>query len=255
MKKTHDPGDSQVAKDMTHEALHDLIHFDKKIFRTIPVLLFKPGLLTERTLKEQPSRYVRPFTLFVFINFLFFLVKSKSIFNYTLDTYMGMFEGIILKKQAALHVSMNTLTERFNTAIHFEEKEYLIIMVPLFALGLTLLFIKRKIPYAAHLVFSLHYYTFLIIFLLLLPYIVRPVQWVITSLHFGFDLTHSEFSFILIIIGVTFIYLLFALKRLYRQNLILTILKSLFLSFTVIFLIGYVYRIALFFIVMHSISE
>jgi Protein of unknown function (DUF3667) len=254
MKKISGPKDP-VVKDMTHEALHDLIHFDKKIFRTLPVLLFKPGLLTERTLQEQPSRYVRPFTMFVFVNFLFFLVKSKSIFNYTLDTYMGMYEEIILKKQAALGITMNTLAERFNMAIHFEEKEYLIIMVPLFALMLALLFIKRKIPYTAHLVFSLHYYSFLIIFLLVIPYILRPVQWILNNLHFGFDLTRSEFSFILIIMGVTFIYLLFALKRLYPQNLILTILKSFILSSTVIFLIAYVYRIALFFIVMHSISE
>jgi hypothetical protein len=254
MEKTPDPEDP-VVKNMTHEALHDLIHFDKKIFRTLPILLFKPGLLTERTLVEQPSRYVRPFTMFVFVNFIFFLVKSKSIFNYTLDTYMSMYGEIILKKQAALGVSMNTLTERFNMAMHFEEKEYLIIMVPLFALVLTLLFIKKKIPYTAHLVFSLHYYSFLIIFLLVIPYIVRPVQWLLTNLHSRFDLTHSELSLILIIIGVTFIYLLFALKRLYRQNLILTILKSLLLSCTVIFLIAFVYRIALFFIVMHSISE
>jgi hypothetical protein len=89
---------------------------------------------------------------------------------------MGMYEGIILKRQATLGVTMDILTERFNMAIHFEEKEYLIIMVPLFAMVLTLLFIKRKISYAAHLVFSLHYYSFLIIFLLVIPYIVWPVQ-------------------------------------------------------------------------------
>jgi hypothetical protein len=57
-------------------------------------------------------------------------------------------------------------------AIHFEEKEYLIIIVSLFAVVLTQLFIKRKIPYAAHLVFSLHYFSFLIIFLLVIPYIL-----------------------------------------------------------------------------------
>ncbi|MDP9042433.1 MAG: DUF3667 domain-containing protein [Bacteroidota bacterium] len=255
MKIIPDPEAPPVVKDMTHDALHDLIHFDKKIFRTLPVLLFKPGLLTEKTLEEPQSRYVRPFTLFVFINFLFFLVKSKGIFNYKLDTYMNIFEGMILKKQAALHVTMSILAERFNMAIHFEEKEYLIIMVPLFALILMLLFINRKTRYPDHLIFSLHFYSFLIIFLLLIPYILWPVQWILTAIHSRIDLTHSELSFILIIIVVTFIYLLLALRRLYRQNILFTILKSLFLSCAVIFLIAYVYRIALFFIVMRSISE
>jgi Protein of unknown function (DUF3667) len=247
--------DKTTVKEMSHEALHDLIHFDKKIFRTVPILLFKPGLLTERTLEEPKSRYVRPFTLFVFINFVFFMIKSKSIFNYTLDSYMDTFETAILKKQAALNISMSTLAERFNMAIHFEEKEYLIIMVPLFALALTLLYINKKIQFTQHLVFALHFYSFLIIFLLLVPWLVRPVQALLNSLHSNLDLTHSEFHFILIIITVNFFYLYFSLKRVYGQRMWLTSLKSLFLSLTVLALIIYVYRIALFFIVMRSLSE
>jgi hypothetical protein len=247
--------DNTSVKEMGHEVLHDLIHFDKKIFRTVPILLFRPGLLTERTLEEPKSRYVRPFSLFVFINFVFFMIKSKSIFNYTLDSYMNTFETAILKKQTALNISMSTLAERFNMAIHFEEKEYLIIMVPLFTLALALLYIKKKIQFTQHLVFALHFYSFLIIFLLLIPWLVRPVQLLINSLHSNLDLTHSEFHFILIIIITIFFYLYFSLKRLYGERMWLTVLKSLFLSLVVIALIIFVYRIALFFIVMHSLSE
>jgi hypothetical protein len=247
--------DKTTAKEMGHEALHDLLHFDKKIFRTMPILLFKPGLLTERTLKEPKSRYMRPFTLFVFINFLFFTIKSKSIFNYTLDSYMNTFEAAILKKQAELHISMSTLAERFNMAIHFEEKEYLIIMVPLFALALTLLYINKKIQFTQHLVFALHFYSFLIIFLLLIPWLIRPVQALINSWHLNLDLTHSEFHFILIILIVNFFYLYFSLKRLYSQTMWLTVVKSLFLSLTVLALIIFVYRTALFYIVMRSLTE
>jgi hypothetical protein len=78
MKKISDPENSPVIKDMTHEALHDLGHFDRKIFRTIPVLLFKPGLLTERTLKEQPSRYVRPLPCMSLSTFFFFWLNPKA---------------------------------------------------------------------------------------------------------------------------------------------------------------------------------
>ena len=253
MKKIKE--DSWTAKDIGHEALHHLVHFDGKIFRTLPVLVFKPGMLTVRTLQEPKTRYVRPFTLFVFVNFIFFLVKSKSIFNYTLDSYMNNFESAILRKQQQLHISFDTMSERFNMAIHFEEKEYLIIMVPLFALTLTLLYVRKKIPFTQHLIFALHFYSFLIIFLLVIPWLILPVQALLNGLHAGLDLTHSEFYFIVIILAINSVYLLFSLKRIYRQSLWITIAKSMFLSVLVIALIVYVYRIALFFIVMRSLSE
>jgi hypothetical protein len=255
MKTIADPKDNPMIKNLGHEALHDLLHFDRKIFRTLPVLLFRPGLLTEKTLGPERDVYVKPFTLFVFINFLFFLGKSKGIFAYSLDSYRDHFENLILKKEAALHITYNILAERFNTAIHFEEKEYLIIMVPLLALVVTILYKRWKLHYAAHLVFALHYYSFLILFLLVIPYLLLPVQWFFNILHLGINLFNSQIYFVLIIALVTFIYLLMALRRIYRQNYIITAFKSSVLSLTVLLLIAYVYRIALFFIVFRSLSE
>ena len=60
-------------KHMAHEALHDLMHFDDKLFKTLPALLFRPGLLPEKSLEGDQQRYVKPFTLFVFLNFIFFI--------------------------------------------------------------------------------------------------------------------------------------------------------------------------------------
>jgi hypothetical protein len=101
----------------------------------------------------------------------------------------------------------------------------------------------------------LHFYSFLIIFLLVIPWVVRPLQALINSWHSNLDLTHSEFHLILIIFIVNVFYLYFSLKRLYSQTMWLTVLKSLFLSLTVLALIIFVYRTALFFIVMRSLSE
>lgn len=58
------------------EGLEGVFHFDSKVFRTLGLLLFKPGQLTRRFLAGQRVPYVPPIRLYVFISFLFFLVLS-----------------------------------------------------------------------------------------------------------------------------------------------------------------------------------
>lgn len=255
MNPIQKPADAVNVKNLGHEALHDLIHFDRKIFRTLPVLFLKPGLLTKKALSEERDRYVKPFTLFVFINFLFFLIKSKGIFAYTLDTYQNQYASFIQNKQIELRLSYQLISERFNTAIRFEEKEYLIIMVPLFALIVMLLYLNKRLHYARHLIFSLHFYSFFIIFLWVEIIALTWFQKLLNFCHIHLNIVHSERPFILLTIIFIGIYLFIALKNVYLQSNLSTLLKSFILSITVIGLIVFIYRIALFFLVMRSISE
>jgi len=60
------------------EVLHGLYHFDAKGWRTLPLLVARPGLLTRRYLDGQRMRYVSPLALFLFTVFLMFLVFSLT---------------------------------------------------------------------------------------------------------------------------------------------------------------------------------
>jgi hypothetical protein len=249
-KELHKP-----LKDMTHDALHDLVHFDKKFFKTLPILLFKPGLLTQKAFTEEGKAYVKPFALFVFLNFLFFIVKFRGIFAYKLEGYRGLFDDRINAASNEMHLSLPLLTERFNMAMHFEQKEYLIIMVPLFAILVQLLFINKRQHYLQHLVFSLHFYSFFIIILILLPFIMLATAWLISYFNGHAGFMYTEVFFIIILQLVTFVYLLFAVRRFYLNNWAFSIIKSVILSAGVYFLIVYVFRVFLFFAVMHTITE
>ncbi len=240
---------------MTREALNDLVHFDTKIFKTLPVLIFKPGKLTESSLDGKNNDYVKPLALFGFLNFLFFVVKFKGIFAYRLAGYQSQFAGRINDAAAETHLSLPLLTERFNTAMHFEQKEYLVVMVPFFALLTMLLCIMQRRHFVQHLVFSLHFYSFFIVFLMVLPYIVLLVRWVTSLLHWQTDFFGTELFLTGTILVVNFIYLLFAVRRFYRDNWLLSVIKSALLSYGVFLLIVYVFRLFLFFAVMHSITE
>jgi len=60
------------------ELLHGLFHFDAKGWRTLPLLIARPGLLTRRYIDGQRARYVSPLALFLFMVFLMFFAASLT---------------------------------------------------------------------------------------------------------------------------------------------------------------------------------
>lgn len=63
---------------MVEELLHGMFHFDTKAWRTIPMLIFKPGRLTRNYIDGHRVRYVSPLALFLFMVFLSFFVASLT---------------------------------------------------------------------------------------------------------------------------------------------------------------------------------
>ncbi|MGH6785929.1 MAG: DUF3667 domain-containing protein [Novosphingobium sp.] len=57
-----------------HDLLHGVFHFEGKIWRTLPLLAWKPGLLTREYIDGKRASYVSPIALFLFVVFLTFAV-------------------------------------------------------------------------------------------------------------------------------------------------------------------------------------
>ena len=55
-----------------HDFAHGVLHFEGKIWRTLPLLAWKPGELTRRYIDGQRARFVSPIALFLFSVFLMF---------------------------------------------------------------------------------------------------------------------------------------------------------------------------------------
>jgi hypothetical protein len=58
-----------------------MLRFDAKGWRTIPMLVFRPGQLTRRYIDGQRARFVSPLGLFLFMTFLMFFVFSFTVKN------------------------------------------------------------------------------------------------------------------------------------------------------------------------------
>lgn len=58
------------------EFLHSLFHFDTKAWRTLPMVLFRPGTLTRDYIYGKRARYISPLATFLLCVFLMFFVFS-----------------------------------------------------------------------------------------------------------------------------------------------------------------------------------
>lgn len=61
-----------------HDIAHGVFHIEGKIWRTLPMLLFKPGQLTRRYVHGQRARFVSPLALFLFSVFLMFAAVESA---------------------------------------------------------------------------------------------------------------------------------------------------------------------------------
>jgi Protein of unknown function (DUF3667) len=61
-----------------HDFAHGVLHFEGKIWRTLPLLAWKPGALTRRYIEGQRARFVSPIALYLFSVFLMFGVLSAT---------------------------------------------------------------------------------------------------------------------------------------------------------------------------------
>ena len=62
-----------------HDILHSVLHFDGKIWRTLPLLFWHPGKLTRRYVHGERAKFVSPLALFLFTVFLTFAVVNQLV--------------------------------------------------------------------------------------------------------------------------------------------------------------------------------
>ena len=58
------------------EILHGVLHFDARVWRTLPLLAVNPGRLTREWVQGKRTRYVSPLAIFLFTVFMMFFVLS-----------------------------------------------------------------------------------------------------------------------------------------------------------------------------------
>jgi hypothetical protein len=92
------------------ESLHGVLHFDSKLWRTLPMLAFRPGGLTRAYAHGKRARYISPLALFLFsiflMYFVFSLVGGPDILGASAQEWRGGSNAEVLRQLKATRAEM-----------------------------------------------------------------------------------------------------------------------------------------------------
>ncbi len=224
-KKTN-PDDYSI-KSFLKQSADVFFHFDSAVIRTLKLLFTDPGLVSLEYLEGKRVRYTKPLKLFVLVNIIYFLILNyigfDTVTNPLADhmnslVYGGLATRMVNDKLAKSGMELGKYANIFYDSIYVHSKLLLVLMIPMFALVLKLVFIKRKRLYYEHLVFSSYFFTFALlaytIFLNLFYYITYYfTNYEVNS--FGIVLIDDRLAEI-VMSAIIFIYLYLSLSKTYK---------------------------------------
>ncbi|MEM8488840.1 MAG: DUF3667 domain-containing protein [Bacteroidota bacterium] len=251
-----------------------LTNLDGKVFRSFWFLLIRPGYLPRVYLDGRRQPYMRPIQLFLIANLVYFLVQPLTIFNTfnnTLTSHMtrqvysegARLADLVNEEVDAREIPFEQFEALFNQKSTTYAKSFVLMIVPLFALFLYAAFGRTRRYYVEHLVFSTHFFAFLLFFVFSLFLFLYSLGYQLTYQFLLGDLLNRqpEGSFLQRFVQLTnehittpiFIaYFYLAARRFYAESRISCLLKSLVLNFAMLYVI-YTYRFLLFWMTFYSI--
>lgn len=258
----HEPHIHSISEFM-HEAAENLTHADSRVWRTIWPLLAKPGFLTREFLEGRRARYLPPFRLYLVLSVVFFVIAAAVDHDEVAVVKMNMGNAtsgpsIDVETLAPAHPneSPEQRTDRLCNitvqglpgkdfleprlisacrkmvadngkglaqSLYHNIPRALILLLPLLALAMRVMYLKRY--YVEHLLFFIHTHSFTFLFLTMYVLLIRviPFGW-----FFGIATTAM-------IVWIPY-YTYRAMLRVYAQKKWLTWLKFWVLAWWYLFL-------------------
>lgn len=209
-----------------HEAFHELFHLDGRLWRTLRLLLTRPGQLTRDAVTGRGALAISPLRLFLLTSALFFFLGHSSYLK--LDVILAYpakgtpaeraafverrYEQIALRKGEPVALVKEHMGHAFET----RNKLGQMATVALFVGVLALLFAGSGHYFVEHLLFGLHFYSFRF----LVSVVTQPLEVLLDSPY------QVSFAIGTLIISV---YLALALRRVYGGSALATGLRTLVL--------------------------
>jgi hypothetical protein len=176
------------AYEFFHEFIGHYVALEGKLWKTLGMLLFRPGRLTAEYIAGRRVRYVQPLRIYLTLSILFFALLRFG------PNELIKAEPAATSKLAGLNPAWETRIRQINAlptdeAIALVKSKFfayvpyaMFCIMPIFALYLKLLYLGSGRRYGEHMLFALHTNAFA--FLLLGLVWVVPAAWIGTALFF-----------------------------------------------------------------------
>lgn len=238
-------------KHFLKEAFVAVTDVDSAFIATFRWLVTRPGALTVEYLNGDRARFMAPFRLFLLCNVIYFVVVAEygvGVFTAPLSVQTGTMgyksvTRMLVAKRLDQEAPAMTLEEgarrdsvrrmfavKYDGATEGVGKAIIVVLIPIYALVLQLLFAGRGRFYAEHLVFSTHLIAFLMLIIAALGAVAGGVGGMMHRLSIsrgGED--ELLYSVILVVAFSTYVYQ--ALRVAYGSSARGAVLRTVVLAF------------------------
>lgn len=212
---------------------------DGKLWRTLRMFIIQPGKLSLLHFQGVRKKYLKPFTLFLFISIIYFIFTPISDFNLSLhdqlhwQNYSPWLQAIIESQLLEMDKSEKEVAESYNLLSPVISKSLFFINIPILAIGIIVLNYNKKYVYLDHFIFSLYINSFIIA----LPLFVTPIIYLLET----FWPSAPMMIFMVLILGSLLSFLFLSQKNMYQKSYLNTTFKTLGLLFFII-ITHFIYR-------------
>ncbi|MEN9744260.1 MAG: hypothetical protein RL640_98 [Bacteroidota bacterium] len=109
-------------KDLFHDTLHTILHFDGKFFNTIKLLIQSPGKLTLEYLAGKRSTYLPPIQLYLFTSAVFFFFLN-TFFIPTASVEDKLQTNGNINKEDSIQLNFMVDENKYETVHAYEKKQ------------------------------------------------------------------------------------------------------------------------------------
>jgi len=154
------------------DALKSFTHLDSKLLRSLAWLVARPGFLTAEYLRGKRKPYLKPLALFLIVNALYFItIGFNTLRTYEsplrtqlLNPYSSVVEQMLAERfEGASEADRANFETAFDARNHTLSKSLLLLLVPLLAAPLSLIYRRRRMYFGEHLVTALHFAALLLL--------------------------------------------------------------------------------------------
>ena len=211
--------------------LEDFVHYDGKFWKTIRYLLFSPAKLSKEYIAGKRNCYVEPVKLYIFISFIVFFLPA--ILPYSSEKVKILHETLIEIQSNNDIPDKSPDSEQYSNIGKYKfdrkkiEEEFqhqlpkaIFLYMPVFAFWLWLFHNKKKRFYFDHGIYTLHYFSFILLSISL--YIL--LDWLLFFFHLKIHPSGNAMAilkihdFIRVVMIGYFIYYFFRSHRLFYQE-------------------------------------
>lgn len=234
-------------REFASETFESITHADSRLWRTLWLLLSKPGFLTVEFLEGRRARYLPPFRLYLVLSVVLFLVAAsvshKAVFVTVSTSEKGAVQGLTVEQtsdqelpaeqakricegarfgvgpasweprlRAACYKVVEDRGERFIESFYHNLPRALFLLLPILALAMKLMYWRRH--YVEHLLFFIHNHAFTFVLFTLFTLLMAITSW-------GWLIA----LYVLIVLFYPPVYTYRAMRRVYDQGTRVTRLK------------------------------